>query len=133
MARGASISGMSVADLQREIGRRQRKVGALERRRAKLLRKVAALDSEIARHGGSAGRRGGSMSGRTRARNSVSLVEAMAQTLKGKTMGVTELAAAVQKDGYVTTSPNFRTIVNQALIKFKKQFKRVERGQYTVA
>ena len=132
MARGSSIGGMSVADLQREISRRQRKVGALERRRAKLMKKVAELDSEIARNGGS-GRRGGSMSGRTRARNSMSLVEAMAQTLKGKTMGVTELAEAVQKNGYVTTSPNFRTIVNQALIKFKKQFKRIERGQYTAA
>ena len=55
----------------------------------------------------------------------------MASVLSGKTMGVTELSEAVQKAGYRTTSPNFRTIVNQTLIK-DKRFKRVERGLYTV-
>ncbi len=64
----------------------------------------------------------------------------MAATLKGKTLSVTELAEAVQKEHpgklmayncYKTTSPNFRTIVNQALLK-DDRFKRVSRGMYTV-
>ena len=49
----------------------------------------------------------------------------------GETMAIGRtFAEAVQKAGYQTTSPNFRTIVNQTLLK-KKHFKRVERGQYT--
>ena len=39
---------------------------------------------------------------------------------------------AVQRNGYRTTSPNFRTIVNQTLIKHTDRFKRVSRGQYAV-
>jgi hypothetical protein len=75
-----------------------------------------------------AGRPGGS--GR-RARNEMNLVDALSLTLKGKTMGVSEVADAVQRDGYKTTSPNFRTIVNQALLSNSKVFKKVSRGQYT--
>jgi hypothetical protein len=68
---------------------------------------------------------------RSRPRNAGSLVEALKKLLTGKTMSVTEMAAAVQKAGYKTSSPNFRTIVNQTLINNKKDFKRVARGQYT--
>ncbi|MEM9082824.1 MAG: hypothetical protein AAGB34_04445 [Planctomycetota bacterium] len=45
-------------------------------------------------------------------------------------MSVTDAAHAVQQAGYATTSDNFRTIVNQTLLK-DKRFKRVARGQYT--
>jgi hypothetical protein len=41
---------------------------------------------------------------------------------------VTEAAEAVQRAGYRTNSPNFRTRVNIALIR--GGFKRVGRGQY---
>ena len=47
-----------------------------------------------------------------------------------KEMSVTEAADAVRANGYITTSPNFRTIVNQALIR-DARFKRVGRGLYT--
>jgi hypothetical protein len=66
-----------------------------------------------------------------RPRNTGSLVESLKKLLKGRTMTVTEMADAVQKAGYKTSSPNFRTIVNQTLINNKKDFKRVARGQYT--
>jgi hypothetical protein len=66
-----------------------------------------------------------------RPRNTGSLVESLKRLLKGRTMSVTEMADAVQKAGYKTSSPNFRTIVNQTLINNKKDFKRVARGQYT--
>lgn len=68
---------------------------------------------------------------RKRHRNDSNLVEALQQVLSGKTMGVTEAAAAVQAAGYKTTSPNFRTIVNQTLIKHPKTFPKQSRGKYT--
>ena len=66
-----------------------------------------------------------------RPRNAGSLIESLRKLLTGKTMSVTEMADAVQKAGYKTSSPNFRTIVNQTLINNKKDFKRIARGQYT--
>ena len=44
-----------------------------------------------------------------------------------------EIAEAVVKSGYVTTSPNFKVMVNQQLIANKKLFKRVGRGQYSAS
>jgi hypothetical protein len=110
----------------------------LRRKRSRLLAKVAALDERIRDLGGSVGgvpRRGrvGAIPGRKRPRNETNLADALAKVLKGKTMGVTEAAEAVQRAGYQTTAANFRTIVNQALIKNNKMFKKVDRGQYTAA
>ncbi len=68
---------------------------------------------------------------RKRHRNDTNLVEALQQVLSGTTMGVTEAAAAVQAAGYKTTSPNFRTIVNQTLIKHSDAFSKKSRGKYT--
>jgi len=69
--------------------------------------------------------------GGKRFKNDSNLPDALAALLKGTTMSVTEAATAVQKAGYRTTSANFRTMVNLALIK-DKRFRRVGRGQYTV-
>ena len=60
----------------------------------------------------------------------MNLEDALAKTLTGHTMGVSEVADAVQAAGYQTTSPNFRTIVNQTLIRSNK-FKKVSHGKYT--
>lgn len=128
MARRSGLSGLSVQELQRELRSRQRRVGPLMKRRAKVAAKLAAIDAEIAALGGSAG---GTVGVRKRPKNEMNLVEALAKVLSGKTMGVTEVAEAVQKAGYQTTSPSFRTIVNQTLINNKNVFKRVDRGQYT--
>lgn len=141
MARTSALSSLSVSDLQREIARRERTVAKLARKRSQLARKLAAIDSQIAANGGmvrggrTSVRRPGSglgMGATTRAANGISLQDALAKILKTKTMGVTEVSQAVQKAGYTTHSPNFRTIVNATLIKHKKMFKRVGRGQYTV-
>ena len=61
----------------------------------------------------------------------MNLVDSLAKVLKSKTLSVTEATEAVQKAGYLTTAANFRTIVNQALIRETKVFKKVSRGQYT--
>ncbi len=124
----SDLTDMSITALQSEIKRREKHAKSLQKRREKLVKQLAEIDAEIASIGGlSGGARGG-----RRPRNDSNLPEALVGVLTGKTMSVTEAADAVQKAGYITTSPNFRTIVNQALIR-DKRFKRVGRGQYTAS
>lgn len=132
MARAASLGKISVASLQAEIARRQRAVSKLLRQRSSLITKLSKLDAAIRDAGGNVSGRVASISGRRRAKNKMSLAEALQALLKGKTMSVTEAAEKVQEAGYKTTSPkNFRTMVNQTLINHNSMFKRVGRGQYT--
>lgn len=127
-----ALSNLSVSDLERELRHRQRRseriIARLSAKRDRLVAKVTEIESEIRRHGGGLGRR---VAIRKRPKNKMNLADALAKVLANTQMSVTEVAAAVQKAGYMTTSPSFRTIVNQTLIK-DKRFKRVERGQYTV-
>jgi len=124
----SSVQGVSLAVLHAELRRREKLVNRLRRKHATAMKRVASIEAQMASLGAGPGGKGGGA--RTRARNEMSLVEALAKVLTGKTMGVTEMAGAVQKAGYQTSSPNFRTIVNQTLIK-SDRFKRVGRGQYT--
>lgn len=147
----AGLGGLSTAAIQAELRRRARGVTKLARKRDSLLARAAELDAEIASLGGEAGggpaaprgggrrgargrigRRAGAPAGRKRAKNDANLEVSLAKVLKGKTMGVTEVSRAVQAAGYKTTSPNFRTIVNQALIR-SDLIKKVARGKYTAA
>ncbi len=121
------VNTMSIGELQAELQRRERGIRKLERRREKLLDELAKVDSEL----GAVGALGASGRIRRRPRNEMNLVDSLAKVLDGKTMSVTEVTQAVQKAGYITTAANFRTIVNQALIREKKVFKKVARGQYT--
>ncbi len=120
---GTKLSNLSMTDLEGELRRRERELSKLERRRAKLAEQLAEVDAEIRSLGGAA-------LGKSRPRNVKNLADALVDTLTGVTMSVTEVAEAVQRDGYRTTSPNFRTIVNQTLLK-DTRFKRVGRGLYT--
>jgi len=118
---------MSTAELQAELQRRERNVRRLERRREKLIADLGEVEQALAAEGAL------SASGgiRRRPRNEKSLVDSLADVLKGKEMSVTEVTQAVQEAGYMTTAANFRTIVNQALIRENKRFKKVSRGRYT--
>lgn len=129
---GGGLQHMSIRDLHAEIRKRERRAGGLLKKRQRLAAKLSQLDAQIERLGISAGKatRGG---GGVRPRNEMNLVEALSKVLKGKTMSVTDVSEAVQKAGYKTSAANFRTIVNQALIKNNKVFKKVDRGQYTAA
>jgi hypothetical protein len=135
MAKRRSVQALSTAELHREIRRRERtasrQLRRLQRQRDKIAARLSEIDAEITRAGGRVrvGRRGGAP-GRRRPRNKTNLVEALAGVLKNATMGVTQVMEAVQRAGYRTNSPNFRTIVNQALLN-KGRFKRVSRGKYT--
>ncbi len=124
----SSLADLSVADLQLELHRRQRDVSKLVRRRDKLAAELAELNAQIAGLGGAAG--GLTPTGRTR--NAMTLPDALHEVLQGRTMSVTEAADAVRAAGYHSTAANFRTMVNQALLK-DKRFKKVSRGQYTAS
>jgi len=127
--KGPALNAISSQALAAELRRRERDAARLARRHAKLLRALDDLEAKIRAAGGaiSSGPRG---SVRRRPRNDSNLIDALAAVLKGATMSVKEVAHAVQEAGYKTTSQNFRTIVNQALIKSDK-FKKVARGKYT--
>lgn len=141
------LKSASLADLQAELERRETAVTELAARREELLRELDAVDRELHANGAeTVGRRRGPGrprklstaratprrgAGRRRPRNKVKLVDALHKVLNGKTMSVTDVASAVKRAGYRTTSENFRTIVNQALISNGSKFKKVARGQYT--
>lgn len=133
-----SLAKVPTTDLQTELRRRVRERDKLLKKRDRLIDQIEAIDQELDEMGvelietpagrsGGGGRRGGGK----RPRNEMSLVDSLHSVLKNKQMGVSELADAVQQAGYKTTSPNFRTIVNQALINNTDRFKRVQRGLYT--
>ena len=120
-------SSMSTAELQAELQRRERNVRRLERRRERLIEDLAEVEQALAAEGALSATGGI----RRRPRNEMNLVDSLATVLKGKEMSVTEVTQAVQQAGYMTTAANFRTIVNQALIRENKRFKKVSRGRYT--
>jgi hypothetical protein len=131
---GARLHAISTAVLQAELARRDSEVDKLQRERDSAASRLAEIDSRLALLGGSAGpiRRARRVSGRRRPRNDMNLADSLASVLKGRKLSVTELTQEVQRAGYRTSSPNFRTIVNQTLIKDPKRFKKVSRGVYTV-
>jgi hypothetical protein len=133
-SRQGDLSGVSTSALAREIKRREKQLDKLGARRDALLAQVVELETEMATLAdllgvaSPAGRTAGG--GRKRAKNDHNLADSLVGVLNGVTMGVTEAAEAVQKAGYKTTAANFRTIVNQTLIR-DKRIKKVSRGQYT--
>lgn len=130
---GGGLSELPINMLQAELRRREALVGRLHRQHQRLMDRAARVEEQIRSLGASVGggpaRSGGT---RSRPRNEMNLVAALEKVLSGATMSVTDAAEAVQRAGYQTTSPNFRTIVNQTLIKNSALFKKVSRGQYTV-
>ncbi len=151
-----SLAGVSLAQLQAELDKRASEIDALHAERGQLVARLAEIDAALgtgsptktgrAAAGGTAKRGRGRPKGSKnvvkkkkttrkstgkRPSNKMNLADSMGKVLKGKTMGVSELADAVQKAGYKTTAANFRTIVNQTLIR-DDRFKKVSRGQYTV-
>lgn len=132
----SGLEHLSLSDLQKEIQRRQkhlqRQLKTLTQKRDKLLQEVSEVEAQIAECEVEIKANGGRASGsRKRPRNELNLADALAEMLEDRVMTVTEVSVAVQKAGYKTTSPNFRTIVNQTLLK-DPRFKRVSRGKYTV-
>ena len=112
--------------------RRAQRSGLVRERRV-VQKRLVQIERELAMLDGSGrrGGRGGAGRGRRRARNKMSLPEAMQGVLKkaGEAMRVGDIVTAVQRAGYRSTSANFRGIVNQTLIK-DPRFKSSSRGMY---
>jgi len=127
MARAASNSGLSLAQLERLMRTRRSEMNRLGRKREKLQKQLDAVEAQIASISGGAGGGGGG----TRARNKISLQEAILGVLS-KSSGPMKVGAIMDKVsdmGYRSTSANFRGIVNQTLIK-DKRFTQASRGMY---
>lgn len=126
------LTQVSTSDLASELKRRGRHIKTLERRRDRIAAQYDAVEAEIESLGGAAGvAMATGSTGKRRPRNAMNLQDSLAKLLKNKTLGVSDIAEQVQAAGYKTTSANFRTIVNQALLT-NPAFKRVSRGKYTV-
>ena len=125
-----TLTAVSQSDLEKELSRRRKlnesKVDRLMVKREKLRTELAETEAAIIEAGGKLARTGT----KKRPKNTNKLSDALAKTLRSRTLSVTEVSERVQQDGYKTTSPNFRTIVNQTLLK-DPRFKRVSRGKYT--
>jgi hypothetical protein len=123
----AGIATIPSSTLRSELRRRETAVRRLERKRSTLLARLARFDQQLRSMGENPGGRGGG--GGRRPKNEMTLTEALEKVLKGRTMGVPDIADAVLKSGYRTNSSKFRTQVNIALIK--NGFKRTGRGMYS--
>ena len=128
---------MSTDAIHDDLNRRQRGLPKLYAQLRKAQAKVSKIVSAIGRIENSSlkaepGRRRLTKAGtvRKRFKNDRSLIEVLASVLKGKILSVSEAVSKAKTAGYKTTSPNFRVIVNQALIK-SNLFKKVSHGKYT--
>jgi hypothetical protein len=129
MPRHPASRELSITQLEKLLRNRRSKVNTLERKRAKVLRQLESVEAQIAALGGSSGAGRGRG---TRPRNKMSLAESILGILKkdGGPMKVGDIVKGVLNTGYMTTSDNFRGIVNQALIKDKRFVKGDVRGSY---
>lgn len=134
MARRKAMDGISLSELKRMVDERHAALGDLQKERKQIQTKLDNLDRRIAElsgekytGGGSSGRGGAG----SRPRNEMSLVAALESVLSGakEPMAINDIVEGVQGKGYRSSSPNFRAIVNQTLIKDKK-FSAASRGMY---
>src|SRR5271156_4778047 len=116
----------NIVQLQRMLDNQKSKLDQLTRSRQKLQKRLDTLDAKISSLGGSPGTNG------TRVRNKVSLNDSIVAVLNrsGSAMSVGDIQKRVLARGYTTSSPNFRSIVNQALIKDQRFAKSGVRGSY---
>lgn len=123
---------IATKDLQSELHRRQgvarRRLAGAIRARDRTIRKLAFLDDQIRRLGAELGVKGSRLPS-SRVRNAQPLSDTVVGVLGKRPMGISAIMEAVNKSGYVSTSPNFRTMVTQVLGK-DHRIKRVGRGLY---
>ena len=142
MARPPSGMNLSIAQLEQILQLRKGERQRLEKMRGKLQKKLDQLDAKLASlggpgggggrgRGGRGGRNGHTGGGGGRVKNEKSLNEMILSVLgkSSKPMNVGAIADAVRGGGYKSNSANFRSIVNQTLIK-DKRFGAASRGMY---
>jgi hypothetical protein len=131
-----NLKTLDTTALKAELKRRERNAKSLLRKRDKLAQQLAEVEKELGALGSTGTGRGpgrpkGSGTGpRKRARNKVSLADALAQAMEVRAVvSPSEAAELVRENGYKSTSQHFGMMVSNALSK-DKRFKRVSRGQY---
>jgi uncharacterized protein YaaQ len=131
-----NLKSLDTTALKAELQRRERNAKTLVKKRNKLARQLANVESELAALGATGGAarsgRGTTLAGtpRKRAKNDVSLADALAQSMEVRAVVTPAEAASLVKDnGYKSTSQHFGMMVSNALTK-DKRFKRIARGQY---
>ena len=148
-----SFEKMSLSELEEAIAAKRNE---LESRRSELMEELSSIDSVLDTMGGTTGassvaapakkrpgRPKGSVSsakkttGRRgpRAKNAMSMKDAISKALEGKKNGLTldEIADAVKALGYKSNSGNFKNVVYQSLYGNKEQFPKNDAGKYTAA
>lgn len=131
------LKGIPTSDLAAELERREKNKDALRKRREKLLQEIAFIDAQLGEsspvgNGRAPGRRRAANGGgpRKRARNEISLADALAQAMEVRAVVTpAEAAALVMQNGYQTSSKRFNMMVSNTLAK-DERFRRVERGRY---
>jgi septal ring factor EnvC (AmiA/AmiB activator) len=130
MARRKVMDGMSLSELGKMLEAKRAELNSLQKERKQIQTKLDTIDRRIAEMSGEkySGSRGGAGS---RPRNEMSLVAALEAVLGGakEPMAINDIVEGVQGNGYRSSSPNFRAIVNQTLIK-DKRFTAASRGMY---
>ena len=130
--RRSRLSTVAIAVLQQEIQRRQKMLPRLIAERDALNREIAELqgmaepDTRKAAKPQAATKK----ARRARAKNKLSLADALSQVMKGKAkVTVGQAMEGVLAAGYKTKAKAFRGLVNQTLLK-DKRFKNVGRGEF---
>ena len=128
MADSTLGEGLTIQQLESLLAQRRRKETTLLKRQAKIEQRLEAVKEQIRALGGA-----GAGGKAVRAKNAVSLVTAVEQVLSKsrKPMRVGEITEKVLAGGYRSTSPQFKAIVNQTLIK-EKRFRSTDRGVYAL-
>ena len=129
-----NIKSLTTADIHQELQRRQKNAKTLIRKRDRLVKQLGTIETELSELG-AATSRGSTTStaaptGRRRAKNDITLPDAIAKAMDVRAVvSPKEAAALVRSNGYKTTSKTFNMMVSNALAK-DSRFKRVGRGQY---
>ncbi len=132
--RRSRLSTVSIAALQQEIQRRQKLLPKLIAQRDALDREIAELQALAAPAASGKVAQATAPKGprRRRARNRISLADALAQFAKGKAkVTVGTAMEGVLAAGYRTKSKGFRKVVNKTLLE-DNRFKNVGRGEFAL-
>ena len=130
------LARFSVAELLAEVDARRAQAARLERERDRIFEQMAAIEAELGAMGITIGgaqpaaQSAPATARRPRARNSVTLADAIAMAVEpGATVSPAEAMQLVLSNGFVTNSKSFNVQVTNTLSK-DKRFRRVGRGQY---
>ena len=132
----SSLAKVSTAILKEELRRRLAALPRLIAQRDELNRQLAELEALGATEEAAKPAKARAPRKRARkvqrAKNPVTLAEALAKAIKAKeSMSIAEATEAVLASGYKSTSKNFKHVVKQTL-SHDKRFERVGTGQYAV-